>query len=125
MYQAHKPAPRSTETSIIGVIRPPEENRDPLSDSARAQDNWFVAMDANEIGKFMKEDISLIVDQIASNPLSNSMQQPTLEEPLMVEKHDHLLFYVLPSTHVGYMVTWYGLCAWIVGTGLYMRKRRR
>jgi cytochrome oxidase assembly protein ShyY1 len=127
LYNPKQRARPSERTEILGVIRPAESNRDPLATGSRAQDNWFVAMDPHDISEYcgIKQNVVMLIDQVADKPATNAMQKPTLEQPQMIERHDHLLFYVMPQTHIGYMVTWYGLCAWIIGTALYMKKTRR
>lgn len=45
--------------------------------------------------------------------------------PMKKTRRDEIEFFVSPEKHMAYMITWYGLCLWILASGVYLAKRRR
>ncbi len=88
------------------------------------ESNVFLVMDPSVIADELQMDhlpqYPLFADQMRSGD-----DDVDRELPMRAIDDDHLMFYVMPHTHIAYMTVWYGLTAWIVGTALYMKYKKR
>ncbi|KAF0973978.1 hypothetical protein FDP41_007010 [Naegleria fowleri] len=123
---------------VTAIIRPGEYLGAGVSDSYDGKSNKFIAMDLFSIAKYYKLPyIPLLVDafyhipnfvysekQTSENSLKASKAQDT-KYPMVAIPDDYMKFYITPATHVAYMVTWYTLCLWIIGSLVYLKRKRR
>ncbi|KAL0487803.1 hypothetical protein AKO1_008690 [Acrasis kona] len=114
-------------TTIQAIVRPTETLNDPLAKSALAQDDWYIAMEMKSLSENfgLSNQTNMLCDQIDVDQSSRYQDNSsaTFENPQKVQPNDHLDFYVLPITHLGYVATWFGMCAWIVGSGIYTHRK--
>jgi len=111
--------------TITAVFREYEEPGYINKDQYRIGDtNVFLVMDPSVIADELRMDhlpqFPLFADQMRSG--NDDLDK---ELPMRAIEDDHLLFYVMPHTHVAYLTVWYGLTAWILGTTYYMRFKKK
>ncbi|KAG2379444.1 hypothetical protein C9374_006561 [Naegleria lovaniensis] len=123
---------------VTAIIRPGEYLGAGISDSYDGKSNKFIAMDLFSIAKYYKLPyIPLLVDafyhipnfvysekQTSENSLKASKAQES-KYPMVAIPDDYMKFYITPATHVAYMVTWYTLCMWIIGSLVYLKRKKR
>lgn len=80
--------------------------------------NIFLAMNVDHIQKYLGVKVAFLADQY--EPLVGYDNQPVLNQ--VIDRHKS--FYVMPPTHFVYALTWYSLCVWILGTAVYLRKKK-
>ncbi|KAL9653187.1 hypothetical protein ABK040_009493 [Willaertia magna] len=120
--------------TINGIIRPGEYVNN--MDTNDGKSNKYIAIDLLKITKNLNLNyIPLLVDQIcyvkdfkdqsiADTMLVATNSQPE-KYPMVAIPNDYMKFYIMPESHVAYMVTWYSLCLWIVGTFVYLKRRKK
>jgi len=123
---------------ITAIIRPGEYLGAGISESYDGKTNKFIAMDLFSIAKYYQLPyIPLLVDnyfhienfkydekETGENSIKASKAQKN-KYPMISIPDDYMKFYITPATHVAYMVTWYTLCLWIVGSLIYVKKKKR
>lgn len=118
--------------TIKGVVREGEVASQ-FMQSEHIQDNMFVIMKPSTL--YSKYYPQLPSSQMVPNAIVDELHwdfesgrvtyiDMLRDLPMKKTRRDEIEFYVSPEKHLAYMITWYGMCLWILASGAYLIRRR-